>query len=175
MEQQTFLARIKAAGRPVVVDLWAPWCGPCRTLSPRLEQVRAEFGEQVEVWQINADEELALMRSLGVMGIPTLLFYRDGAEVMRRTGVQPVGALRELFGALVTAGAPPANGLTPTTRLLRIIAGSALLVLAWSTAWQPALLLAAAVVLFSAVHDRCPLWKSIASALRPERATGAGR
>ncbi len=163
MELQEFRTKLEATAQPVVVDIWAPWCGPCRTLSPRLEQVGGEFAGQVEVWKINADEEPALVRELRVMGIPTLLFYRHGTEIARRTGVQSVGALREQFTAALAddPALPVPAGLSDTTRLLRLASGIALLVLAAFTGWPWLLLGAAGVILFSAVYDRCPIWNAL--------------
>ena len=99
MQSEEFFAKVQAAPNPVVVDIWAPWCGPCRTLSPRLQQVADEFSGQVDVWKINADEAPALVKTLGVMGIPTLLLYRNGEEIGRRTGVKSLAALRGKYEA----------------------------------------------------------------------------
>lgn len=168
MEYEEYRKNLEAAEHPVVVDIWAPWCGPCRTLSPRLDQVAGEFDGQIEVWKINADEEPALVRELRVMGIPTLLFYRQGTEIARRTGVQPVSALRDLFTAALTAdnALPAPAGLSETTRFLRLASGVALLVLASATGWPWILVGAAAVILFSAIYDRCPIWNALMDRLR---------
>ena len=90
MNLAEFQAKLQANSRPVIVDIWAPWCGPCRTLSPRLAQVSDAYAGQVDVWKINADEEPELARALKIMGIPTLLMFHDGKEVARRTGLQSV-------------------------------------------------------------------------------------
>lgn len=181
MQFEEFREKLAAAEHPVIVDIWAPWCGPCRTLSPRLDQVAGEFGGQVDVWKINADEEPALVRALRVMGIPTLLLYKRGTEIARRTGVQSVSALRDLFtAALATDSALPAPaGLSDTTRFLRLASGVALLVLASVTGWPWILIGAAAVILFSAVYDRCPIWNGLMDRLRrtpsPVESDAAGR
>ncbi len=181
MQFEEFREKLEATEHPIIVDIWAPWCGPCRTLSPRLDQVAGEFDGQVEVWKINADEEPALVRDLRVMGIPTLLVYRKRTEIARRTGVQSVNALRDLFTAALTADSalPASAGLSDTTRFLRLASGIALLVLASVTGWPWILLGAAAVILFSAVYDRCPIWNALMDRLRrtppPVESDAAGR
>lgn len=158
-----FQSRIQASERPVVVDLWAPWCGPCRTLGPRLEQVGNAFAGQVEVWKVNVDESPEIAHSLGVKGIPTLVVYKDGAEVTRRTGVQSVPALEQLFAALIGDDLPaPAAGMSDATRWLRVLSGLALWVVAGFSGWSPLLLIVGGVILFSGIHDRCPIWQAIA-------------
>ena len=119
-----FQSQLQASKRPVIVDLWAPWCGPCRTLSPRLDQVSNTFAGQVEVWKINADESPEVARALNVMSIPTLIIYKDGKEVTRRIGVQSVAALEQLFASLLSADVvtPPASIMSDSTRRLRLLA-----------------------------------------------------
>jgi len=179
MQLEEFRTKLAATAQPVVVDIWAPWCGPCRTLSPRLDEVGGEFAGQVEVWKINADEEPALVRELRVMGIPTLLFYRHGTEIARRTGVQSVGALREMFTAALAndTALPAAGGMSDMTRILRLASGVALLVLASVTGWPWILLGAAGVILFSAVYDRCPIWNALMDRLHraPAESDAASR
>ncbi len=167
MNVAEFQARLQANPRPVIVDVWAPWCGPCRTLGPRLSQVGDAYAEQVDVWKINADEAPELARDLRIMGIPTLILYRNGAEVARRTGLQSVAALSELFDLLLTDAVPaPHAGLSDVTRALRLLSGLALWVLAAFTGWSPVLLAVGAVILFSGVYDRCPLWQAVMAKVR---------
>ncbi|HQY90578.1 thioredoxin [Caldilinea sp.] len=167
MKPAEFQARVQTNARPIVVDVWAPWCGPCRTLSPRLDQVGEEYATQVDVWKINADAEPELVRSLGVRGIPTLILYRQGEEVARRTGLQSVEALHQLFDALVLDVAPaPQAGLSDATRWLRLLSGAALWAVAAFSGWPPVLLIVGAVIIFSGIYDRCPLWQAFTARLR---------
>lgn len=165
-----FQARVRANPRPLIVDIWAPWCGPCRTLSPRLAQVSEAYAGQVDVWKINADEAPELTRALHIMGIPTLLMFRNGQEVGRRSGLQTVAALQTMFDALLAPdadGAPLRSaGLSDTERWLRLTTGALLVILPLLMGWSPFLAIVGAGVLFSGVYDRCPLWQMIAAKLR---------
>ena len=77
----------------VLVDFWAEWCGPCRMLAPTVEELAAELKGQVTVGKLNIDDDTDLAIGLGVMSIPTLILFKDGAEVGRLVGVQPKQAI----------------------------------------------------------------------------------
>jgi thioredoxin 2 len=79
---------------PVLVDLWAPWCGPCRMVSPALAQVATELAGKIKLVKVNVDESPRLQQRFGVPSIPTLLLLRDGQVTARQTGAAPVDALR---------------------------------------------------------------------------------
>jgi thioredoxin 1 len=81
-----FANEIKAS-RLVVVDFWAPWCGPCRALGPIVEQVASEVGPNVSVAKLDIDESPELAEKLGIQSIPTVIFFKDGAEVKRIVGL----------------------------------------------------------------------------------------
>lgn len=78
---------------PVVVDLWAPWCGPCRMVAPILEQLAAERAGQIKVVKVNVDEIPHLSARYGVQGIPTLLLVDHGREIGRQVGAAPASLL----------------------------------------------------------------------------------
>jgi thioredoxin 2 len=80
---------------PVVVDLWAPWCGPCRMVAPILEQLAAERAGQLKIVKVNVDELPGVSARYGVQGIPTLLLLRHGHEVARQVGAAPRHALEQ--------------------------------------------------------------------------------
>jgi thioredoxin 2 len=80
---------------PTVVDLWAPWCGPCRTVAPALEQLAADLAGSVRVVKVNVDEAPAVSARLGVQGIPTMVLYEGGTEIARQVGAMPAHAIRQ--------------------------------------------------------------------------------
>lgn len=86
-----------AANPRVVVDVWAPWCGPCRVLSPTLEELAHELGPEIRFAKVNADEEPAIASRWGVEAIPTLLLFGAGRLVDRVVGVLPKETLRQRF------------------------------------------------------------------------------
>ena len=88
--------------RPVIIDFWAPWCGPCRAQAPILDQVSSQIGERAIVAKVNVDEEPGLAGSFGVQAIPTLVVMKGGKVVQRFTGTQDAKTLIE---ALEAAGA----------------------------------------------------------------------
>ena len=86
---------------PVVVDLWAPWCGPCRTISPILEQLANEFAGRFKLVKVNVDTAAATRARFAVQGIPTLIALRDGLEVARQVGAAPAERLRRWISTSV--------------------------------------------------------------------------
>jgi len=86
---------------PVLVDFWAPWCGPCRMLSPIVEELAGEYDGRMVFAKMNTDECPNTPGQYGIMSIPSLLLFKDGALVDRTVGMRPKGALREwINGAL---------------------------------------------------------------------------
>ena len=72
-----------------MIDFWAVWCGPCKMLSPAVEDIAERYGDKVLVGKVNVDEEPDLARRFGIMSIPTVVFLKNGKEVERKVGVMP--------------------------------------------------------------------------------------
>ena len=159
MDKKQFLEKAKASDRPVVVDFWAPWCGPCRTTKPILEKLAQEHRDSVDFWAINTDENQQLMQELKIYGIPTILLIQDGEIAGRFTGAQQESAYRQMFESLAS-GQTIEIPISPIDRFLRLGVGTAavLFALQSSTWWLLALGL---LILFTGVYDRCPIWKAI--------------
>ena len=91
---------------PVIVDLWAPWCGPCRAVSPALEQLARDLAGQVKLVKVNVDVSPQLSQRFGAQAIPTLLVLRGGQVVARQTGAAPLATLRAWVGTALATTAP---------------------------------------------------------------------
>jgi thioredoxin 1 len=78
---------------PVVVDFWAEWCGPCRTIAPALEEIAAEMGDKVRIAKVNVDENPGAPSRYGVRGIPTLILFKDGKVLSNKVGAAPKSAI----------------------------------------------------------------------------------
>lgn len=161
MQPQTFYEKISQNPRPVVVDLWAPWCGPCKMVKPILEKLAEKYAGLVDLWQVNADESQDLLHELKVYGIPTLIVYRNGKETRRLIGAKSAKELEGLFEALATGVEPVSAGLSSAARFFRMSAGLIVAAIGWSMDSNWLLLLIGGVLAFSAIYDRCPIWRAV--------------
>ncbi len=93
----TFDADVLKNSKPVLVDYWAEWCGPCRQVAPVLEEIAQEYGSKIDIVKLNVDENPRVVRLYGVMNIPTLSVFKNGQVVKEIVGAKPKSALlREL-------------------------------------------------------------------------------
>jgi thioredoxin 1 len=94
---ETFKAEVLDNSKPVVVDYWAEWCGPCRMVAPVLEEIGNEHGDKLEVVKLNIDENPEIAQRYQIMAIPTMNVFKDGKVVKQIVGAKPKSALlREL-------------------------------------------------------------------------------
>jgi thioredoxin 1 len=101
----SFQKDVLEAGKPVVVDFWAEWCGPCRMIAPALEELSTELGEKVTVAKINIDENPQVPMKYGVRGIPTLMIFNKGQVSATKVGALPKTKIKEWIEASVPQGA----------------------------------------------------------------------
>jgi thioredoxin 1 len=99
VNDQNFNAEVLESSMPVLVDFWAPWCGPCRQIGPVVEQLAGENAGSAKVVKLNVDDARAAAENYGVSSIPTLMVFKGGEVVDRFVGVQPKARLQEAIDA----------------------------------------------------------------------------
>jgi thioredoxin 1 len=101
VNDENFESEVLKSDGPVVVDFWAEWCGPCKALSPVIEEVAGEMGDKVKIVKINIDESPNTPTQYGVRGIPTLMIFREGQVVDTRVGGMAKGQLTDWIESMV--------------------------------------------------------------------------
>lgn len=89
LTQENFETEVLKSSKPVLVDFWAEWCGPCKMIAPLLDELAAEYDGKVKIGKINTDEQQQLASQYGVSSIPTLLFFKNGQVVNQMIGARP--------------------------------------------------------------------------------------
>ena len=97
----TFDEHVKSSDVPVLVDFWAEWCGPCKMISPVLEEIAEEQAGKIRIGKLNIDDNLDVTRRFEVMSIPTLILFKDGEVQKRIVGAKPKGQLLEEISAFL--------------------------------------------------------------------------
>ncbi len=92
-----FQEKVLSADKPVLVDFFATWCGPCKMMAPVIEEVAAEMDGKAYVYQLDIDESMDIARGLSIMSVPTFIVFKDGQAAARTMGAQPKEAILELF------------------------------------------------------------------------------
>lgn len=96
-----FEEKVLKSPTPVVVDFWAPWCGPCRMVAPILDQLAEEYGDKIVIAKVNTDENPQWAMKYGVQGIPTMLFVKDGELFNRMVGAAPKPTIQHHVDAML--------------------------------------------------------------------------
>ena len=89
LDQDSFVNTIKTSDKPVLVDFWAPWCGPCRMLAPILEELEKDMGTKITVAKVNVDENQELAQEFQIMSIPAMMIFKGGKPVDSMVGLMP--------------------------------------------------------------------------------------
>jgi thioredoxin 1 len=108
-DERGFEKTVLQSTQPVVVDFWAPWCGPCRMIAPMLDELSKEYEGRLRVVKVNADENPDLLGRLGIQGIPTLIFFKDGKEAQRVVGARPKAQLTGVVEQVLATTASPVS------------------------------------------------------------------
>ena len=94
---ENFEEEVLKSDKPVLVDFWAAWCGPCKMLAPVIEEIAEEYGDKIKVGKVNVDEEAALSIKFGVMSIPTVILFENGKVKESAIGYRPKEELVQIF------------------------------------------------------------------------------
>ncbi|HEY3207188.1 MAG TPA: thioredoxin [Gaiellaceae bacterium] len=103
--ESSFEQEVLQSDKPVIVDFWAEWCGPCHAVSPVLDKIAEERGGELRLVKVNIDEEPALAQKYGIVSIPTIVLFKSGEPAAAAIGAQPKSAIERSLGLAETASA----------------------------------------------------------------------
>lgn len=101
IDDSVFDAEVLKSDKPVLIDFWAPWCGPCRAISPLVEELASEFGDKIKFVKCNVDENPITPGKYGIRSIPTLMFFKDGNVVDQVIGMVARSKLEEVINKIL--------------------------------------------------------------------------
>jgi thioredoxin 1 len=101
--EANFDREVLASDKPVIVDFWAEWCGPCHAVSPVLDKIAAERSGELKIVKVNIDEEQGLAQRFGIVSIPTMILFRGGEPTAAAIGAQPKSAIERSLGLVEAA------------------------------------------------------------------------
>lgn len=159
MNKSEFQQKISESNKPIIIDFWASWCGPCMMTKPILDKLAKEYSEKIEFMPINADDSYEVLEKYHVRGIPTVITLSNGKETGRITGAQNEANYQALFEALAEGRevkVPP----TQFDRALRLGAGALFIMVGMSThSWLIAAI--GGILSLMGIYDRCPIWRAL--------------
>lgn len=103
LNDQNFETEVLNSLLPVLVDFWAPWCGPCKMIAPVIEEIAAEYYKRIKVGKLNTDENMAISGQFQVTSIPTIIIFKDKKVVQRVVGFKSKADLKKLIDSVLTA------------------------------------------------------------------------
>lgn len=166
MNLKSFNEKIATNKLPLVIDFWAAWCGPCKALNPILHEISLQYIGQVDLFKVDADASQDVLKSLGIMSIPTVVGYLNGKEVFRKTGLQPKSSIDKLFKSLAEGKTEIRVQISSADRILRIAIGTALFLFGTLRGPSVLLMILGALVAFTGVYDRCPIFKVVSQKIK---------
>jgi len=101
VNEAVFETEVLKSSVPVLVDFWATWCGPCRAVGPVVEQVAGEYQGKAKVYKVDVDQNASLAAKMNVMSVPTLIFFKNGAEIHRVVGAVPKDTLTKQLDTMM--------------------------------------------------------------------------
>uniref|UniRef100_UPI0035A23103 thioredoxin n=1 Tax=Desulfocucumis palustris TaxID=1898651 RepID=UPI0035A23103 len=101
LNDSNFEAEVLKSDLPVLVDFWAPWCGPCRSMAPIIEELSNEYQGKVKITKLNVDQSQEIARRFGIMSIPTLIIFKNGQNVGQTVGLTPKALLAKKLDAVI--------------------------------------------------------------------------